>query len=53
MLEVKQAGQKMSLAEQGILLELKRKKKFYDLWKQGQASQEDYRAVVPMCREKT
>jgi len=34
-------------------VELKREQKLYDLWKQGQASQEDYRAVVRICREKT
>ena len=34
-------------------MELKRKKKLYDLWKQGQALQEEYRAVVHICREKT
>ena len=32
---------------------LKRKKKLYDLWKRGQASQEDDRAGVLICREKT
>ncbi|KAK4823199.1 hypothetical protein QYF61_027208 [Mycteria americana] len=36
-----------------LLVELKRKKKLYDLWKQGRASQKDYRAVVRICREKT
>ena len=25
----------------------------YDPWRQGQASQEEYRAVVRICREKT
>ncbi|KAK4831434.1 hypothetical protein QYF61_017565 [Mycteria americana] len=35
------------------LVELKRKKELYDLWKRGQASQEDYRAMVRICREKT
>ena len=34
-------------------MELRRKKKLYDLWKQGQTLQEDYRAVVHICREKT
>ncbi len=34
-------------------MELKRKKELYDLWKQGQALQEDYRAVVRTCKEKT
>ena len=36
-----------------LLLELKRKKKFYDLWKRDQALQEDHRAVVRIFREKT
>lgn len=31
---------------------LKKKKKLYHLWKQGQVSQEDYRAAVCICREK-
>jgi len=34
-------------------MELKRKKKLDDLWKQGQASQEDYKAIIRICREKT
>ena len=34
-------------------MELKRKKKLYDLWKQGQASQEAYTAMVRISREKT
>lgn len=40
MWQVKQVGQKTSLAEQGTTVELKQKKKFYDLWKQGQAFSE-------------
>lgn len=32
---------------------LKKKKKLYHLWKHGQVSQEDYRAAVCICREKT
>lgn len=36
-----------------LLLELKGKKKWYDLRKRGQTSQEDYRPVVSICREKT
>lgn len=34
-------------------MELRRQKKCHNLWKQGQASQEDYRALVCICREKT
>jgi len=35
-----------------LLTDLRRKKKLYDPWKQGQASQEEYRAMVCLCREK-
>ncbi|KAK4822413.1 hypothetical protein QYF61_015160 [Mycteria americana] len=46
-------GRRPAWLNRELLVELKRKKKLYDLWKQGQASQEDYRAVVRICREKT
>ena len=36
-----------------LLVELKRKKKLYGLWKEGQGLQKDYRAVVHIYREKT
>ncbi|KAK4828655.1 hypothetical protein QYF61_000303 [Mycteria americana] len=32
--------------------EEQRKKRVYDLWKKGQATQEDYKDVVRLCREK-
>ncbi|GAB0176455.1 mitochondrial enolase superfamily member 1 [Grus japonensis] len=52
--QVKQAGQKASLAEQVsyLHLELRRKKKVYACWKQGQAMREDYRDATRLCREK-
>lgn len=40
----------MSLAEQGSPLGTHMEKKLYDLWKRVQASQEDYRAVVHICK---
>jgi len=46
-------GRRPTWLSRELLVELKRKKKLHDLWKQGQASQEDYRAVVCICREKT
>lgn len=36
-----------------VLLELKRGKKLYDFWKQGQASQEGHRSVLCIHRQKT
>jgi len=35
-----------------LLLDFRRKKKSYNLRKRGQASQEEYRALVYICREK-
>ncbi|GAB0208399.1 mitochondrial enolase superfamily member 1 [Grus japonensis] len=46
-------GRRPAWLNRKLLVELKRKKKLYDLWKRGQASQEDYRAMVHICREKT
>lgn len=53
MSKAKREGQKTSLAEQGTPLGTQTEKKLYDLWKHDEASQEDYRAVVGVCREKT
>ncbi|KAK4816845.1 hypothetical protein QYF61_023967 [Mycteria americana] len=36
-----------------LWLELRKKSRVYDLWKKGQATQEDYKGVVRLCREKT
>ena len=46
-------GRRPAWLNRELLVELKRKKKLYDLWKQGQALQEDYRAMVCIYREKT
>ena len=35
-----------------LWLDLKNKRKVYGLWKSGQATYEDYRCVVKLCREK-
>ncbi|KAK4830258.1 hypothetical protein QYF61_009351 [Mycteria americana] len=45
-------GKKPSLAEQRALAGTQGKKRVYDLWKKGQATQEDYKDVVRLCREK-
>jgi len=46
-------GRRPAWLNREFLMELKRKKELCDLWKRGQASQEEYGAVVPLCREKT
>ncbi|KAK4822594.1 hypothetical protein QYF61_017326 [Mycteria americana] len=35
-----------------LWLELGKKRRVYDLWKKGQASQEDYKGVARLCKEK-
>ena len=52
-LKLSKRGGRPAWLNRELLIELKRKKKLYDLWKEGQASQENYRAVVCICREKT
>ncbi|KAK4810929.1 hypothetical protein QYF61_013337 [Mycteria americana] len=45
-LESSKQGRRPAWLNREPLLELRRKKKLYDLWKQGQASQEEYRDVI-------
>jgi len=45
-------GKKTGLAEQRALAGTQAKKRFYDLWKKGQATQEDYKDVMKLHREK-
>ena len=52
-LKLRKRGRRPAWLNRELLIELKRKKKLYDLWKEGQASQENYRAVVCISREKT
>ena len=35
-----------------LWLELRKKRRVYELWKKGQATQEDYKDVMRFCREK-
>ncbi|KAK4827354.1 hypothetical protein QYF61_017279 [Mycteria americana] len=35
-----------------LWLELRKKRRVYDLWKKGRATQEDYKGVARLCREK-
>lgn len=46
-------GRRPASLNRELLVVHKRKTKLYDLWRQGQALQEDYRAVVHIGRGKT
>jgi len=44
--------EKVILAEQRALAGTRKKRRVYDLWKKGQATQEDYKDIVMLCRDK-
>ncbi|KAK4811340.1 hypothetical protein QYF61_024476 [Mycteria americana] len=46
-------GRRLAWLNRELWLELRRKRRVYDLWKKGQATQEDYKGVARLCREKT
>ncbi|KAK4816543.1 hypothetical protein QYF61_017744 [Mycteria americana] len=45
-------GRRPAWLTRELWLELRKKRRVYDLWKKGQATQEDYKGVVRLCREK-
>ena len=45
-------GRRPAWLNRELWLELRKKKRVYDLWKRGQATQKDYKDVVRMCRDK-
>ncbi|KAK4810540.1 hypothetical protein QYF61_004503 [Mycteria americana] len=45
-------GRRPAWLTRELWLELRKKRRVYDLWKKGQASQEDYKGVVRLCKEK-
>ncbi|KAK4831654.1 hypothetical protein QYF61_018621 [Mycteria americana] len=45
-------GKKTAWLTRELWLELRKKRRVYDLWKKGQATQEDYKGVARLCREK-
>jgi len=47
----KPEGKKTNLAEQRALVGTQEKRRVYVLWKKGQATQEDYKDIVKLCRE--
>ncbi|KAK4809656.1 hypothetical protein QYF61_002553 [Mycteria americana] len=46
-------GRRPAWLTRELSLELRRKRRVYDLWKKGRATQEDYKGVARLCREKT
>ncbi|KAK4817214.1 hypothetical protein QYF61_003738 [Mycteria americana] len=47
-----QRGRRPAWLTRELWLELRKKRRVYDLWKKGRASQEDYKGVARLCREK-
>ncbi|XP_071886556.1 uncharacterized protein [Anas platyrhynchos] len=45
-------GRRPAWLNRELWLELRRKKRVYNLWKRGQATREDYKDVVRLCRDK-
>ncbi|KAK4826466.1 LOW QUALITY PROTEIN: hypothetical protein QYF61_009193 [Mycteria americana] len=45
-------GRRPAWLTRELWLELRRKRRVYDLWKKGWATQEDYKGVARLCREK-
>ncbi|PKU48587.1 rna-directed dna polymerase from mobile element jockey-like [Limosa lapponica baueri] len=45
-------GRRPAWLNRDLLLDLRNKRRVYNLWKRGQASHEDYKEVVKLCREK-
>ncbi|KAK4811322.1 hypothetical protein QYF61_024458 [Mycteria americana] len=45
-------GRRLAWLTRELWLELRKKRRVYDLWKKGQATQEDYKGVARLCREK-
>ena len=52
MLKHKLMGRNASLPEQRALVGTQEKRRVYKIWKKGQATQEDNKDVVKLCREK-
>lgn len=45
-------GRRLAWLNRKLPLELRRKKRVYNLWKKGRATQEDYKDVARLCRDK-
>ncbi|KAK4819943.1 hypothetical protein QYF61_015843 [Mycteria americana] len=45
-------GRRLAWLNRELWLELRKKRRIYDLWKKGQATQEDYKGVARLCKKK-
>uniref|UniRef100_A0A493TP95 Reverse transcriptase domain-containing protein n=1 Tax=Anas platyrhynchos platyrhynchos TaxID=8840 RepID=A0A493TP95_ANAPP len=50
--KMSQRGRRPAWLNRELWLELRRKKRVYNLWKSGQATKEDYKDVARLCRDK-
>ncbi|KAK4829638.1 hypothetical protein QYF61_005849 [Mycteria americana] len=50
--KMSQQGRRPAWLTRELWLELRKKKRVYGLWRKGQTSQEDYKGVARLCREK-
>ncbi|PKU48424.1 rna-directed dna polymerase from mobile element jockey-like [Limosa lapponica baueri] len=50
--KARRPGKRPAWLNKEIRSQLREKRRVYDLWKKGQATQEDYKGVVKLCREK-
>ncbi|KAK4832568.1 hypothetical protein QYF61_024186 [Mycteria americana] len=50
--KMSQQGRRLAWLDRELWLELRKKRRVCDLWKKGQATQEDYKDVVRLCRDK-
>jgi len=46
------SGRRPAWLNRELWLELRKKRRVYILWKKGQATQEDYKDIMRLCREK-
>ena len=47
-----QQGRRPAWLKRELWLDLREKMRIYNLWKKGQATQEDYKDVMTLCRQK-
>ncbi|KAK4810539.1 hypothetical protein QYF61_004502 [Mycteria americana] len=50
--KMRRRGRRPAWLTRELWLKLRKKRRVYDLWKKGQATQEDYKGVARLCREK-
>ena len=50
--KMSRCGRRLAWLNRELQLELRRKKRVYNLWKKGWATEEDYKEVTRLCRDK-